>query len=173
MGAVTAARKLLSSDRNPPIDDLISSGILPILVNCLSSTKYVPLSYIILSVFDVWCLWNNKSIVTVHILYRSDLQFEAAWALTNIASGTSEQTRAVVHAGAVPQFLELLKSQNINVCEQAVWALGNIIGRASIRSIDDWWSTIQIQVMVHISVTIALSWASLSRSWSLSHQRYP
>ena len=28
-------RKLLSSDRNPPIDDLIKSGILPILVHCL------------------------------------------------------------------------------------------------------------------------------------------
>lgn len=28
-------RKLLSSDRNPPIDDLIKSGILPILVKCL------------------------------------------------------------------------------------------------------------------------------------------
>lgn len=28
-------RKLLSSDRNPPIDDLIKSGILPKLVNCL------------------------------------------------------------------------------------------------------------------------------------------
>jgi len=28
-------RKLLSSDRNPPIDDLIASGIMPILVNCL------------------------------------------------------------------------------------------------------------------------------------------
>lgn len=28
-------RKLLSSDRNPPIDDLIASGILPILVQCL------------------------------------------------------------------------------------------------------------------------------------------
>ena len=33
--AVQAARKLLSSDRNPPIDPLIESGILPILVRCL------------------------------------------------------------------------------------------------------------------------------------------
>lgn len=33
--AVQSARKLLSSDRNPPIDKLIDSGILPILVNCL------------------------------------------------------------------------------------------------------------------------------------------
>lgn len=41
MWAVTQARKLLLSDRNPPIDDLISSGILPILVNCLESTKFV------------------------------------------------------------------------------------------------------------------------------------
>ncbi|KAB1267523.1 Importin subunit alpha-4, partial [Camelus dromedarius] len=35
LSAVQAARKLLSSDRNPPIDDLIKSGILPILVKCL------------------------------------------------------------------------------------------------------------------------------------------
>jgi len=96
--AVTAVRKLLSSDRNPPINPLISCGILPILVNCLRTT-------------------TNPS-----------LQFEAAWALTNIASGTSLQTQAVVAAGAVPLFLELLSSPHQNVCEQAVWALGNIIG---------------------------------------------
>lgn len=33
--SVCFPRKLLSSDRNPPIDDLIRSGILPKLVNCL------------------------------------------------------------------------------------------------------------------------------------------
>ncbi|KAJ8937612.1 hypothetical protein NQ318_018425 [Aromia moschata] len=96
--AVQSARKLLSSDRNPPIDALIASGILPILVKCLERQ-------------------DNPS-----------LQFEAAWALTNIASGTSAQTNKVVSAGAVPLFLMLLHSPHQNVCEQAVWALGNIIG---------------------------------------------
>ena len=97
LAAVQAARKLLSSDRNPPIDALINSGILPVLVGCLNIS-------------------DNPS-----------LQFEAAWALTNIASGTSQQTQAVVEANAVPLFLNLLASPHQNVCEQAVWALGNYL----------------------------------------------
>jgi len=96
--AVQSARKLLSSDRNPPINELIESDMLPILVECLKDDT------------------------------QSTLQFEAAWALTNIASGTSFQTMNVVQSGAVPLFLQLLRSPYQNVCEQAVWALGNIIG---------------------------------------------
>lgn len=95
--AVQAARRMLSKDKNPPINDLIIAGIVPVLVQALSSES-------------------------------SLLQFEAAWALTNIASGTSEQTRTVVSQGAVPLLVQLLYSPHTHVCEQAVWALGNITG---------------------------------------------
>jgi len=95
---IKSVRKLLSSIINPPIDELIQSGILPVLVKCLADDQY------------------------------SVIQFEVAWALTNIASGNSEQTGAVVASGAVPIFIRLLESSNIHLVEQCVWATGNIVG---------------------------------------------
>uniref|UniRef100_A0A670KGV3 Importin subunit alpha n=1 Tax=Podarcis muralis TaxID=64176 RepID=A0A670KGV3_PODMU len=89
---------IVELERKPSIDQVVETGVIPKLVD---------------------------------FLYHHDapsLQLEAAWALTNIASGTPEQTRAVVEANAVQGLIVILSSPKMPICEQAVWALGNIAG---------------------------------------------
>eukprot|EP01061_Rhynchopus_euleeides_P018603 TRINITY_DN3075_c0_g1_i9.p1 TRINITY_DN3075_c0_g1~~TRINITY_DN3075_c0_g1_i9.p1 ORF type:complete len:438 (+),score=64.52 TRINITY_DN3075_c0_g1_i9:68-1381(+) len=98
--ATTCIRKLLGKEQSPPIDVIVDSEppIVPKLVEFLGNDD---------------C---------------PDLQFEAAWSLSNIASGTSAHTRAVIDSNAIPELVRLLSSPKADVQEQVVWALGNIAG---------------------------------------------
>ena len=96
---VKEVRKLLSSthDHDLPIGAFIEKGAVPLLIN---------------------------------LLKREDdpkVQFEAAWALSNIASGCSVETQVVVDAGAVPLVIMLLSSPDADVREKAICFLGNVV----------------------------------------------
>ncbi|CEF65982.1 Importin subunit alpha [Strongyloides ratti] len=59
-----------------------------------------------------------------------DIVYESAWSITNIASGTSDHTKAVVDAGVIPILLQYLNNHHYNseLTEQCIWALANIVG---------------------------------------------
>jgi hypothetical protein len=58
-----------------------------------------------------------------------DLQFEAAWILTNISAGNTSQTKAVVEANALDPLLKLITASTYKeIREQCIWCLGNIAG---------------------------------------------
>eukprot|EP00391_Amoebophrya_sp_Ameob2_P007437 CAMPEP_0178987538 /NCGR_PEP_ID=MMETSP0795-20121207/3318_1 /TAXON_ID=88552 /ORGANISM="Amoebophrya sp., Strain Ameob2" /LENGTH=707 /DNA_ID=CAMNT_0020678727 /DNA_START=125 /DNA_END=2245 /DNA_ORIENTATION=- len=99
--AATEIRKRLSRTKDPPINDVIDNGLVPRMVKLMLQTD------------------DHK------------FKFELAWALTNVASGEPDQTAAVVSAGGMEAFLSILNSRSAlkpELCEQCVWALGNIAG---------------------------------------------
>lgn len=89
-------RRLLSAEKNPPVQLCIDSGVIPLFVEMLQRHD------------------------------SRELQFEAAWALTNIAS--TDRTRVVVECGAVPHLVNLLLNQDADVRDQSAWCLGNVAG---------------------------------------------
>lgn len=94
-----AFRKILSIEVNPPVQDCIDIGAVPCFV---------------------------------YFLQRTDcdtLQFEAAWALTNIAS--TDRTDVVVNSGAIPHLVQQLVSPSADVREQCAWCLGNVAGEGA------------------------------------------
>ena len=56
------------------------------------------------------------------------LQFESLWVLTNIASGTRDQTQSVIDSGCIPSLIKLISSKDDEIKEQAIWTLSNIAG---------------------------------------------
>lgn len=94
--AIKTFRRLLSVEKCPPVMECLNAGAISIFITMLQR-------------FD-----------------SPELQFEAAWALTNIAS--TEHTALVAQLGGVPHLVKLLTSNVPDVREQSAWCLGNIAG---------------------------------------------
>eukprot|EP00382_Lankesteria_abbotti_P001859 CAMPEP_0113844516 /NCGR_PEP_ID=MMETSP0372-20130328/277_1 /TAXON_ID=340204 /ORGANISM="Lankesteria abbotti" /LENGTH=478 /DNA_ID=CAMNT_0000813521 /DNA_START=205 /DNA_END=1638 /DNA_ORIENTATION=- /assembly_acc=CAM_ASM_000359 len=106
LDGVRSIRTLLSAMGDIPIQDAVDTGIVPVVV-------------------DLMWADSNGGTGEVNSL-RMALQFEAAWVLTNIASGNTSQTQVVVEAGGVDQLIRLLRSGDEELREQGMWGLGNI-----------------------------------------------
>ena len=100
--ATQRIRKYLSMPSKPPIKEVVELNAIPPLVELLKQD-------------------DNRV-----------LQYEALWALTNIAS--SELTVMITKteppqcADAVPEVIRLLQCPDDKVREQAIWCVGNIAG---------------------------------------------
>eukprot|EP01017_Pseudomicrothorax_dubius_P030515 TRINITY_DN3818_c0_g1_i1.p1 TRINITY_DN3818_c0_g1~~TRINITY_DN3818_c0_g1_i1.p1 ORF type:complete len:482 (-),score=99.09 TRINITY_DN3818_c0_g1_i1:183-1628(-) len=98
---VIGLRKILARKTNTPIQDVIDINLVPRLL---------------------------------YFMERDDqphLQLEAAWALTNVCSGSTFQTKSIIDKGGIKSFVRLLKNRPLNISEQAIWALGNISAEGS------------------------------------------
>jgi len=96
LAGTRAVRKLLSMRTSPPVQEVVDADVIPLLCSFLAMND------------------------------QPDLQFEAAWALTNI--GSSDLTSSIFDAGVVPLLVPLLVSNDAQLREQAAWCIGNIAG---------------------------------------------
>ncbi|KAM3141605.1 hypothetical protein pb186bvf_006210 [Paramecium bursaria] len=95
---VTGLRKMLSVEVGAPIQQVIDANLVPKMIEII-----------------------QKAVTPQLIL-------EAAWALTNVASGNTQQTQTIIDKGGIYLFVKLLSSPYKDIAEQAVWAIGNIAG---------------------------------------------
>ena len=100
-------RIVLSQENNPPVKEILETGILYRVVELLNPAYFhnYPANEIVINI-----------------------RLECAWILTNICTGTHDQTRQVVETNACDYLVDMLNSNNDEMVDQAVWCLGNIAG---------------------------------------------
>jgi len=57
---------------------------------------------------------------------NQEIQLNSAWALTNLACGTQEDTHFIVESGGITALFTKARGAHGEVRDQAIWALGNI-----------------------------------------------
>jgi len=90
----------ISNDDHPPIDQYLSTGVLPYIIDFLD-VKY----------FE-----------------HTDLLNECSWIVVNVCSGSEKNVDFSVSLNIIPKAINLLAHPNESIQENALWILANIAG---------------------------------------------
>ncbi|XP_015764342.1 PREDICTED: importin subunit alpha-4-like [Acropora digitifera] len=116
LGAVQAARKLLSKDRNPPIDELIESGILPVLVKCLEREDKLQFAGLVI---------KTVKYHLVLISFATQITFlrNVTWVIVNLCRNKDPAPPMDTIKEVLPALALLIHHQDLNILVDTVWAL--------------------------------------------------
>ncbi|KAF2308290.1 hypothetical protein GH714_039908 [Hevea brasiliensis] len=100
--ATTQFRKLLSIERNPPIEEVIQSGVVPRFVEFLVREDFPQLHH------------PSPSVLV-----------PALRTVGNIVTGDDIQTQAVIEAGLIGPLVNLVQNAEFDIKKEAAWAISN------------------------------------------------
>lgn len=98
--AAEQIRRAISIDENPPLNQLISTGVVPHIIKLLD--------------YD-------------YFAYQP-LMIECAWIIANIASGTPAHVEYLVKQDIISRAINLFDHPHDDVKDNAIWILSNIAG---------------------------------------------
>lgn len=136
--ATQGIRRLLSVDRNPPVEPILNAGLLPYLVRNL--TARAEASTLIFE--SAWALTNIASTSMTHVVVDAaaiepliqllrhgnpDVREQAAWCLGNIAGDKIEFRDILLSYGIVEYLaLNITDAANMSLLNNVIWTVSNL-----------------------------------------------
>jgi importin subunit alpha-1 len=133
----TAIRKILSKETNPPVDDVLKCGAMPLLIQFLGRDDMESLQ-----IEAAWALTNIASTECTKIVVEggalpqlirllmsgnSDIREQCAWCIGNIAGDCTDLRDMVLQYGALnPILANLQNPANPGLLKNVTWALSNL-----------------------------------------------
>jgi importin subunit alpha-1 len=132
------ALSYLSDGEDEQVATVLNLGILPRVVDLLSSTAFAVQTPALRIIGNIASSENDKhtdaildagvllKLVTLLSSPRKNLRKECCWTISNITAGTKKQIQAVCDANIIPHLVKLVNSTvEFDIRKEAAWALCN------------------------------------------------